>query len=313
MDFIEIPVKKITVDQGQPRKEFDQEGLKQLADSIKEVGQLQPIIVKKQPREGNYLLIAGERRYKAVKNENEDKKIAAVILKQDANIRQVQLIENLQRQDLNPLERAKSIQQFIDENDLTKKAASKKLGVARTTMTEWLNILEVKPVYQQAVLDEDTSLTLSHISLAKALSNRTGDPSKLSGLLDGVMKYNFSRSETKEIVDLFHDYLHMSMEEAFDTILIKRERKKLSQKAKNSSDENDSKTVKKLINSFNKVSDNLEDFMEEVGEVESEQQRENLIDEFLYIYQLLGIMVPEFKEKDLNGLIEDIKKGNLDC
>jgi len=224
MEFVKIPLQEIEIDTGQPRKDFDQKSLKQLANSIKEVGQLQPIIVSK--KDDGFLLVAGERRYRAVKKNNKKGEIAAVILEEDTDEKQIQLIENLQREDLNALERAKSINRYIKENELSKKAASKKLGIPRTTLTEWLYILEVKPFYQQAVLDEDSSLTLSHISLARGLASRTGDPSKLQDLLDGVLKYNFSSSETKEIVDLFHDYLHLSMEEAFDTILLKREQKK---------------------------------------------------------------------------------------
>ncbi|MFW6006640.1 MAG: ParB/RepB/Spo0J family partition protein [Bacillota bacterium] len=308
MEFKKIPLNRIIIDKNQPRKEFDEQSLRQLADSIEEVGQLQPIIVQKKEK-GKYLLIAGERRYKAVKNNQEKDKIAAAVLEKVENIKQVQLIENLQREDLNPLERASSIQQFIDENNLSKKDAARKLGVPRTTLTEWLNILEVKPYYQKAVLDEDSSLTLSHISLARGLANRTGDPSKLNSLLDGIIKYNFTRRETKEIIDLFHDYLHMSMEEAFATILIKRERKKVTRKLKRNPGDSSAKTVKKLINTFNRTSQNLEEFMEEVGNVDDEGAKESIVDEFLYIYQLLELLIPEMKEKSIKRLKEEIKEG----
>lgn len=307
MEFTNIPVKKLKVLDEQSRQDFNEERLQQLASSIKEVGQLQPVIVKRQ--DDGYLLIAGERRLRAIKKNGKNNKIAAIVLDEDLNsnnIQQIRLIENLQRQDLNPLERAKSIQQFIDRNDLTKKAAAKKLGVPRTTLTEWLNILEVKPHYQQAVLDENSSLTLSHISLAKALSSRTGDPSKLNNLLEGIIKYNLTREETKEIVNLFHKYLHISMEEAFATILIKRERKSVAETKKHTN-KKQGKSVKKLLRSFDRVSEHLEEVMEEVGVFE-EEEREELLDEFLYIYQMLEIMIPEFKEKSVEEFITEIKR-----
>ncbi len=308
MEVAKIPVDKI-IKGDQPRKSFDEERLEQLANSIKEVGQLQPIIVQKK---GNkYLLIAGERRYRAVKDKNKSGEIAAVIFDDDVNIKQIQLVENLQRQDLNPIERAKFINGFIEDNNLTKKAASKKLGVPRTTLTEWLNILEVKPVYQKAVLDPDKALSLSHISLAKALSTRTGDPSKQNQLLDGILKYNFSRKETKAIVDLFHKYLHLSMEEAFSTVLIKREREKISKSFENNTKRYNNKQTKNLVNSFIRLSNNLEDYMEEVGNLESEGERNRLLSEFMYIYQLLETMIPELKNKSLTELINELNTKNV--
>jgi len=312
VEFAKIPLQKIEIDKGQPRQNFDQESLEQLADSIKEVGQLQPIIVSK--KGDSYLLVAGERRYRAVKENSEDREIAAVILNEDADEKQIQLIENLQRKDLNALERAKSVDKYIKENDLTKKAAGKKLGVPRTTLTEWLNILEVKPFYQQAVLDEDSSLTLSHISLAKGLASRTGDPSKLKELLDGVLKYNFSSSETKEIVNLFHDYLHLSMEEAFDTILIKREQKKYDKKRREFGREDDenNNSVNSLINIFDKVSNKLDNFMEKTGQIEDDEKRNHLISEFLYIYQALEIMIPELEESKIKDLIKKVRDENVE-
>ena len=311
MEFAKIPVNKIETDKNQPRQNFDKNSLKQLASSIQEVGQLQPVIVRKTAGD-NYLLIAGERRYRAVK-ENDEKEIAAVIIEKEINKKQIQLMENLHRKDLNPLERAKSIQEYIKENNLTKKKAGKKLGIPRTTLTEWLNILEVKPFYQQAVLDEDSSLTLSHISLAKGLAGRTGDPSKLDSLLDGVLKYNFTSRETKEIVNLFNDYLHLSMEEAFDAILIKREQKNYKQKRnkfKDGGQKGNKNSVDNLLKTFDKIGEKLDKFMEKQGKIEDEEKKDQLINEFLYIYQLLEIIIPEFDEYSFEDLMRKIRNKN---
>src|SRR6056297_1465203 len=172
------------------------------------------------------MLIAGERRMRAVKKDGKEK-IAAVIFEEEITpkrFRQIQLIENLQRQDLNPLERAISINKFIEANKLSKKDAAEKLGVARTTLTLWLNILEMKEKYQKEVLKEDSPITLSHLSLAHALSSKTGDPNKANQLLDAVIKHNLSRKECQAVIDLFYKYLHIPMEEAVSAVLLKNER-----------------------------------------------------------------------------------------
>ena len=311
MEFEYISLNEIKIDEEQPREEFDEERLKQLANSIKEVGQLQPIIVKKDKEK--YILISGERRYRAIKENEKKDKIAALIFSENigqGTLRQIQLVENLQRQDLNAIERAKSIQRFIDDNDLTKKDASKKLGVPRTTLTEWLTILEVSEKYQKEVIKEDSPLSLSHVSLARGLANKTGDPSKTKSLLNNVLKFNLSRSETKEIIKLFHNYLHMDMDEAVAAILLKRERQKISEKLNENNEKTSSKPVKTLISSLNKTGQNIEKVMSEIGNLDQGQQ-EDVLDQFLYIYQLMEIMIPKIKEENINELIEKIKVGNL--
>ncbi len=300
-----IEVKKIKVSPVQPRQSFDEEKLQNLAVSIQEVGQLQPVIVR---REGpDYLLIAGERRLRAIKK-NKGREIAAVILDQDleqALLKQIQLIENIQRQDLNPLERAISIQCYIDENGLTKKDASKKLGIPRTTLTEWLNILDVAEKYRLAVIDEDSPLTLSHITLAKGAANRTGDPTRLNKLLDGVLRHKLSRSETKDVVDIIYKYLHISTEEAISTILLKREHLRVIEKNRQQQDARKKNPLQGLLSSFTNLGERLEETIESVNSLK-EEERENLIDEFLYVYQMLGLMIPELKNQEFDRLVAEI-------
>ncbi len=293
MKFARIPVEKVCKYKKQPRQNFDNDALKQLIASIKEIGQLQPIIVQKQGN--NYMLIAGERRLRAVKRIGE-KEIAAMIIDKELNdftIQQMQLVENLQRQDLNPMERAVFINNFIEQNKLTRKEASKKLGIARTTLTEWLNILEVKPKYQKAVLNEDSSLTLSHITLANHLAATTGDPTKISQLLNMILKYNLTREETRYILDLYNKHLHLSMEEAVTTVLIRRDRIKNNADNQKESDKRGNKTGK-LIASFKRAGQNLEKIMETTARIDG-KNKEKILDEFLYIYQLLEILIPEIQ------------------
>lgn len=153
MPVISIPVENIKPDPEQPRKVFHEEGIKNLSNSISEVGLLQPIIVRPVGEgEEGYYLVAGERRWRGAQKAGEESIMATVLEDKDINIRQIQLVENLQREDLNPLEKARSINYFMEEAKLNKSKASKKLGIPRTTITEWLNILEVSVFYQEEVV-----------------------------------------------------------------------------------------------------------------------------------------------------------------
>ena len=151
-----IPVERIRVKREQVRESFDEDRLNMLAESIAQFGQLQPVIVQKDGQD--YLLIAGERRLRAVM-QNQEEEIAAVVLSGELSedkLYQIQLVENIQREDLNALERARAIKKLMDLTGLNKKEISKRLGVPRTTLTDWFNILEVSEKYQQEVLKEDS-------------------------------------------------------------------------------------------------------------------------------------------------------------
>ena len=306
MKYKEISLQNIESRPDQVRQDFSEARIDSLAKSIAEVGQLQPVVVQK--KNDHYLLIAGERRLRAVKQDKKET-IAAVIFEEEISpekFRQIQLIENLQRQDLNPLERAISINKFIETNDLSKKDAAEKLGVARTTLTLWLNILEMKEKYQQEVLKEDSPITLSHLSLAHAVSSKTGDPSKANDLLDAVIKHNLNRKETQAVIDLFYKYLHLPMEEAVSAVLLKRERMKMKDYWEDKSKKSSHNPVRKLFRSFSNINDNLEEYMEAEGEL-PEADKEELLDEFLYLYQIMGILIPDLKEEALEDLVKEIK------
>ncbi|MFW6000724.1 MAG: ParB/RepB/Spo0J family partition protein [Bacillota bacterium] len=311
MKYKEIKIRNIESRSDQVRHDFSEDRIDSLAKSIAEVGQLQPIVVQK--KNNHYILIAGERRMRAVKKDGRDK-IAAVIFEEEITpkrFRQIQLIENLQRQDLNPLERAVSINNFIEDNKLSKKEAAEKLGVPRTTLTLWLNILEFKDKYQKEVLKEDSPITLSHLSLAHALSSRTGDPNKINELLDAVIKYNLSRKETQAVIDIVYKYLHIPMDEAVSAVLLKRERMKMKDYWETDKKSKNKNSVRKLYRSFSNMNDNLEDFMETEGNI-PEEDKDNLLDEFLYLYQIMSILIPDLKDKSLKSLLKELKVSNSD-
>lgn len=223
MAVLSIPVESIKPDPSQPRKKFNQEKIKHLSRSITEVGLLQPIIVRPAKEEEDvFYLVAGERRLQGAKQAGEETIMASILEDSEVSIRQMQLVENLQREDLNPLEKARSVKDYMEEESFNKSKVSAKLGIPRTTVTEWLNILEVSTFYQDEVVknfeDNSSPLTLSHISLAKALDQKTGDISKKEEFLDAVLAHELSREEARRVVHLFDRYYNITVEEAVAAI-----------------------------------------------------------------------------------------------
>ena len=139
----QIPINKLITNPDQPRKNFNQEALKELAQSIKEHGIIQPIIAV--PKDENYLIIAGERRYRAAKIAG--LKAIPVIVRNynDREIREIALIENLQREDLNPIETAMAIKQLIDNYGFTQDEVAAKIGKSRPVVANTLRLLSLEP------------------------------------------------------------------------------------------------------------------------------------------------------------------------
>lgn len=136
----EIPVNQIDANPNQPRKAFNEETLKKLEQSIKKYGVVQPVIVRKKDN-GNYELIAGERRLRAAKNAQLEK-IPVVIKEYDnRESAEIALIENLQREDLNPIEEGKAYESIIKKYDLTQEEMSQIAGKSRSYITNTLRLL----------------------------------------------------------------------------------------------------------------------------------------------------------------------------
>lgn len=149
---VEIPVAAIVPNQYQPRKVFDQTEIQELAQTISEHGLLQPIVVR-EFRPGEYEIIAGERRFRAVKL-LEWEKIPAIVEKMsDAESASLALIENLQRAQLSPVEEAQAYKQLMEFNNLTQAALAKGMGKSQSFVANKLRLLKlIKPV-QNAILD----------------------------------------------------------------------------------------------------------------------------------------------------------------
>ena len=134
-----LPIRLIDPNRDQPRRSFDEEALKELADSIRAVGVIQPIIV--QPEGERYTIIAGERRYRACRLA-ELTEIPAIVRDWDAQRRlEAALVENLQRDDLNPVEEAMGVRRLMDEAGLTQEIAAQRLGKSRPAVANLLRLL----------------------------------------------------------------------------------------------------------------------------------------------------------------------------
>lgn len=137
--LVDLDIKRIVPNQDQPRRSFDQETISLLADSIKEVGLLQPITVRK--RGSDYELIAGERRLRACQTLGH-KKIRAIIVEADEKMgAELALIENLQREDLNPVDEALAYKTLVEKHDVTHEVLSTLVGKSRTHITNMIRLL----------------------------------------------------------------------------------------------------------------------------------------------------------------------------
>ena len=146
---VELKINDVEPNVNQPRKSFDDDKLAELADSIKEHGVIQPIIVTK--KDDYYQIIAGERRWRASKKVGLKTIPAIIRTYDDKKTREVSLIENIQRQNLNPLETAKAIKELMEEHEMTQDEISKSLGKSRSTIANTLRILNLDSRVQEMI------------------------------------------------------------------------------------------------------------------------------------------------------------------
>lgn len=196
---------EVAVNPYQPRTTFDEEALTDLAQSISELGIIQPITVRK-ISDGSYQLVSGERRLRASKLAKLESIPAFVREANDQESLEMALVENIQREDLDPIEIALSYQRLIDEIDLTQESMSKRVGKKRSTITNYLRLLRLHPQVQgalrrreismghgralMAVEDEEEQIELLVIVLEKSLSVRATE--------DLVKKHGSPKNEKSE-------------------------------------------------------------------------------------------------------------------
>ena len=140
----EMDVDKIFPNPNQPRKHFDEEALQELASSIKLHGVIQPLVVNKTD-DGTYMIIAGERRWRASKLAGMSKIPVVIKNYTEKQIKEISIIENLQREDLNPIEAARAIKQLMDEYNLTQETVSDRIGKSRSSVANTLRLLQLYP------------------------------------------------------------------------------------------------------------------------------------------------------------------------
>ncbi|MXV50762.1 ParB/RepB/Spo0J family partition protein [Pedobacter sp. HMF7647] len=188
-----IPVDQIEVNPYQPRTEFDEQALKELADSIKLQGLIQPITVRKSGN-NSYQLISGERRLRASRLAGIDHIPAYVRTANDQQMLEMGLIENIQREDLNSIEVALSFQRMIDECNLKQEELGDRVSKNRSTVTNYLRLLKLPPVIQVAI--RDNVVSMGH---AKAILGLDGVDKQLY-VFQEVTNNHLSVRKTEELV-----------------------------------------------------------------------------------------------------------------
>lgn len=190
-----IEIDKITRNPNQPRKNFDETALQELADSIKQNGVLQPILVRKVGIK--YQIVAGERRYQASKLAGLNEIPAVVRDIDDKEVFQLALIENLQRSDLSPMEEAKGYRQLIDSQGLTQEGLAKILSKSRSAIANTLRLMDLPTVVQEMI--EQGLLTAGHARAILAVPTEEGRVE----LAQKVIKDNLTVRQTENLAPLF--------------------------------------------------------------------------------------------------------------
>ena len=193
--IIDLPLEKINTNPNQPRTHFNEETLKELSKSIQELGIIQPITVRKVD-ENNYQLISGERRYRASKMAGIKHIPSYIRLANDNELLELALVENIQRQDLDPIEIGLSYKRLIDEINLTQDQLSNRVGKKRSTITNYIRLLKLDPIIQTGIRDK--FITMGH---GRALVNVENIEEQIE-LYKKIVKKSLSVREVEKLVQI---------------------------------------------------------------------------------------------------------------
>ncbi|MBN2261892.1 MAG: ParB/RepB/Spo0J family partition protein [Prolixibacteraceae bacterium] len=188
-----INISEIEANPWQPRTTFDKEALEELSKSIKEVGIIQPLTLRK-IGENRYQIIAGERRFRASKLAGLDTVPAYIRESDDNSMLEMALVENIQREDLDAIEIALSYQRMIDECSYTQETLSERVGKKRSTVSNYIRLLKLPALIQKAIREREISM--GH---ARAIIN-IDDPETQIMLYKQIITYDFSVRKIEEIV-----------------------------------------------------------------------------------------------------------------
>ena len=192
-NIIELEVDKIEVNPYQPRTHFSQQAIGELAESIKTLGIIQPVTVRKLDR-NQYQLVSGERRYRAAKSIGFDRIPAYIRIANDQEALEMALVENIQRKDLDPIEIALSYQRLIHEIQLTQNQLSERVGKKRSTVANYIRLLKLDPIVQTGI--RDGFLSMGH---GRALINVEESEKQLE-IYEKIIARSLSVRETELLV-----------------------------------------------------------------------------------------------------------------
>ena len=194
--FLEISISDIQTNPFQPRNKFDEEALEELSSSIRKLGIIQPITVRKLGFE-KYQLISGERRMRAAKIAGCSKIPAYIRIADDQRMLEMALVENIQRENLNPIDVALSFKRLIEECDLTQEACSERIGKNRTTITNFLRLLKLPEEIQLGL--QEKKISAGH---ARAFLSLKEKESQIN-LFHDTIANDYTVREVEQIVKTF--------------------------------------------------------------------------------------------------------------
>lgn len=197
-NIVELELSRIEVNPFQPRTKFNEETLLQLASSIKELGVIQPITVRKVGF-NKYQLVSGERRFRASKLIGLKQIPAYIRIANDQETLEMALVENIQRQDLDPIEIALSYQRLINDIKLTQEQMSDRVGKKRSTIANYLRLLKLDPIIQTGI--RDSFISMGH---GRALIN-IGDQESQLEIYEKILSKKLSVRETENLVRNFKE------------------------------------------------------------------------------------------------------------
>jgi ParB family chromosome partitioning protein len=189
----DIEIAEIRANPDQPRTQFSKEALEELAVSIRELGIIQPITVRKNSN-NTYTIISGERRFRASKLAGLTSIPAYIRLADDQTMLEMALVENIQREELDAIEIALSYQRLIDECDLTQEAMSERVGKKRSTITNYLRLLKLQPIVQAGLRDK--MITMGH---ARAIINVDNEDEQLD-IYESIIAKDLSVRQVEDAV-----------------------------------------------------------------------------------------------------------------
>ena len=191
----DIAVSQLEANPNQPRREFDQEALQELANSIREIGIVQPITLR-QVAEGRYQIIAGERRWRASQMIGLESIPAYIRTVEDENVMEMALVENIQREDLNAIEIALAYQHLVETTNQTQEKISERVGKSRAAVTNYLRLLKLPAQVQMAL--KNRQIDMGH---ARALLSLPS-PSMQIKLFKEISKNNYSVRKVEDMVQM---------------------------------------------------------------------------------------------------------------